>query len=54
MLKFRAKKKNANKDSDDEWLCPLCPDGQGLNFKCNESLVEHLKVHEGDADDQPE
>ena len=56
MLNFRAKRKKkiTSNDGDDEWLCPLCLDGQGLNFKSNESLVEHLKVHEGDADDQPE
>ena len=36
---------------DDVWNCPLCPDGRGATFMSNESLVEHLKVHNRDDED---
>ena len=38
---------------NDDWPCPLCPEAHGATFMSHESLVEHLKVHDGDDEDQP-
>ena len=38
---------------DDDWPCPLCPEAHGATFMSHESLVEHLKVHDGDDEEQP-